>query len=102
MLMGAAGEVGQAPRARMGCWQWQYGPGASWAPLGSHSPGYTAEKGSELCGPVHVLVSPGLSPSLSMARQGLSPHSHGFGDLVGHQALESRLASPRGDQECLG
>lgn len=103
------GGSGQAAQARMGCWQWQQVPAGHMAqPLGSHKPGDTVEKGSELCGPVCVLVcavlpaltpelTPGLTPGLSRARQGLPQHSHAFEDLVGHQTLESRLASPRGD-----
>lgn len=104
MPVGAAGGAGEAldrhPKPGWGVGSAKAGPGHVAQPLGSHSPGDTVGKGSELCGPVPVLVSavlPALTPGLSMARQGLPTHSHAFEDLVEHQALESRLASPRGD-----
>lgn len=66
-------------------------------PLGSHSPRDTVGQGLELCGPVHVPVSPVLPAPSPGLGQGLPRHSRALEELLGHQALESRLASPRGD-----
>lgn len=68
---------GQAPQARMGCWQWQHDPSASWAcglTLGVPQPRVHSGKGCG-SGPVPVLVSPvlpGQTPGLGPpAQQGL-------------------------------